>query len=383
MMYYFDNAASTKPYKEVIDYYAQVAQNIYSNPSALHKFGYEAAKLTEDAREKLLAVYELKDYEVVFTSGATESANLAIKGTIERFEDISKTHIITTGIEHACVTQPCLYLEGRGAKVSFLGVDRYGKIELDELKNAINKNTKLISIIWVNNENGIIQDIKKISETIKSISPQILLHIDATQGFGKVPADLSVADLISISAHKFHGPKGIGALFIKKGISLNCVEHGGGQQNGLRSGTINAPMIAALGKTCELTDISSSYRILREKQQYLYGALVKKFGEDVINSHIYENGYAPHILSVSFPSLKGEVLLHMLEANDIYVSTSSACSSRKKIKSVLANLGFSHEKITGTLRLSISEYTTEEEIDFLVSKLAEAVETLSLLRGKK
>ena len=382
-MYYFDNAASTKPYDEVIDYYAQISKNIYANPSALHKFGYEAAKLVEEAKEKLLSVYNLKDYDAVFTSGATESANLAIKGTIEKYEDITKTHIVTTGIEHACVTQPCLYLEERGVKVSFLGVDSFGRIDISELENVLNKNTKLVSIIWVNNENGIIQDIKAIAETVKSVCPQALLHLDATQGFGNIPADLSVADLISVSAHKFHGPKGIGALFIKKGVSLNCVEHGGGQQNGLRSGTINAPMIAALGKTCELTDVFSTNRVLKERQRYLYGALEKTFGSDVINSRIFESDYAPHILSISFPSLKGEVLLHMLESSDIYVSTSSACSSHKKIKSVLANLGFTQEKITGTLRLSISEFTTEEEIDFLVKKLDEAVGTLNLLRGKK
>ncbi len=382
-MFYFDNAASTKPYDEVIDYYVQISKNIYANPSALHKFGYEAAKLVEEAKEKLLSMYNLKDYDVVFTSGATESANLAIKGTIGKYEDITKTHIVTTGIEHACVTQPCLYLENKGSKVSFLRVNSFGKIDIDELKNVLNKNTKLVSIIWVNNENGIIQDIKAIAETVKEVSPQALLHLDATQGFGKISAGLSVADLISVSAHKFHGLKGIGALFIKKGVSLNCVEHGGGQQNGLRSGTINAPMIAALGKTCELTNVSSTYQILKERQHYLYKAIENVFGDDVINSRIFEDDYAPHILSVSFPSLKGEVLLHMLESNDIYVSTSSACSSHKKNKSVLANLGFSQERITGTLRLSISEFTTEEEIDFLVEKLDEAVGTLKILRGKR
>ena len=170
MIYYFDNAASTKPYKEVITYLSELLENEYANPSALHKFGYEAAKLTDTAKEKIKSVYRLSNYEVIFTSGATESANLAIKGTVERFSDITKTHIITTPIEHACVTEAFSYLAAKGVNTSFLKIDKYGRVDLDDLKSCITDKTKLVSIIWVNNETGIVQDIKSISQAIKSIN---------------------------------------------------------------------------------------------------------------------------------------------------------------------------------------------------------------------
>lgn len=381
MIYYFDNAASTKPYSEVITYLSELLENEYANPSALHKFGYEASKLTDIANEKLKAVYNLNNYDVIFTSGATESVNQAIKGTIERFSDITKTHIVTTPIEHACVTETFAHLEAKGVNASYVKIDKFGKLNIEDLKSKITDKTKLVSVIWVNNETGIVQDIAQISKAIKEVNPSTVFHIDATQGFGKINADLSCADMISISAHKFHGPKGIGALFVKKGINLSAILQGGGQQNNLRSGTINTPLIAAMGKACEQINIPNINSTLSELQKYLYGKIKDTFGEEVINTRIYDSNYAPHIMSLSFNGLKGEVILHMLEDKDIYVATSSACSAHKKKKSVLENLGFPTERINGTIRISLCEYTTKAEIDYLVENLITSVNLLRKLRG--
>lgn len=381
MIYYFDNAASTKPYPEVISYLSELLETEYANPSALHKFGYEVSKLTDTASENLKRLYKLNNFDVIFTSGATESVNMAIKGTVARFSDITKTHIITTPIEHACVSETFSYLASKGVGTSYVKIDKFGKIDIDDLKSKITDKTKLVSVIWVNNETGIIQDIEKIAKAIKEKNHSVLFHIDATQGFGKISGDISCADLISISAHKFHGPKGIGALFVKKGVNLNCVLHGGGQQNNLRSGTINAPMIAAMGKACELINIENINSELSSLQKYLYDKIEENFGKDVINTLIYDSNYAPHIMSLSFTSLKGEVILHMLEDKNIYVATSSACSAHKKKKSVLENLGFSSERIGGTIRISLCEFTTKDEIDYLVANLTYAVNLLKNLRG--
>ncbi|MBO4360068.1 MAG: aminotransferase class V-fold PLP-dependent enzyme, partial [Eubacteriaceae bacterium] len=288
---------------------------------------------------------------------------------------------ITTGIEHACVTNTCGYLEDKGAAVTYLSADSLGRIDIEELKSSINEHTKIVSVIWVNNETGIVQDIESVCRAVKERDSRILVHLDATQGFGKIPQDLSCADLVSVSAHKFHGMKGIGILYIKKGVHINGIMMGGGQQDGLRSGTINAPMIAALGKTVTMTDpkkVSSAMLPIRDA---LYGRLCEAFGEEALNSRIRQAAYAPHILNVSFPGLKGEVILHMLEDKGIYVATSSACSSRKKKNSVLENMGFSQERINGTIRISISEFTTEEETDMLMSELKGAVTLLRGLRG--
>ncbi|MCR4895081.1 MAG: cysteine desulfurase [Eubacteriales bacterium] len=381
MICYFDNAASTKPYDEAVELYAKLLTTEYANPSALHSFGYEAMKLVEAAKKEVTSIHDLKDFEPIFTSGATESVNLAIKGTIDKFADIRRTHIITTGIEHACVTNTCLYLEEKGASVTYLPTDSLGKIDTALLTDAINEHTKIVSVIWVNNETGIVQDIEAICRAVKAKDPGILVHLDATQGFGKIPQDLSCADLISVSAHKFHGMKGIGILYIRKGVHINGIMKGGGQQDDLRSGTINAPMIAALGKTVSMTDpvrISAAMLPVRDR---LYDSLTEAFGEDAVNSKIRQADYAPHILNVSFPGLKGEVILHMLEQKGIYISTSSACSSRKKKKSVLEHMGFSQERINGTIRISISEFTTLEEADCLIAELKSAVELLKGLRG--
>ena len=280
-----------------------------------------------------------------------------------------------------CRLNTCTFLEDKGAKVTYLPTDSLGRIDIGELENSINEHTKIVSVIWVNNETGIVQDIEAVCRAVKAADSRILVHLDATQGFGKIPQELSCADLISVSAHKFHGPKGIGILYIGKGVHINGIMKGGGQQDDLRSGTINAPMIAALGKTVAMTDPVKNSSVMLPLRDYLYERLTESFGEEALNSKIHQASYAPHIINLSFPGLKGEVILHMLEQKGIYISTSSACSSRKKKKSVLEHMGFSQERINGTVRISISEFTTREEIDMLVDELRAAVDLLRGLRG--
>lgn len=378
---YFDNAATTRPSKEVADYLYTTMLDQYANPSSLHKKAFEAKKLVEYAEKQVQRVLGLSGRRIVFTSGATESTNLAIKGTLEKFEDPKKLHIITTTIEHPCVSEVFRYYENKGVMSEYISVDRFGKIDQESLLGKIRPNTKLISLIWVNNEFGAVQPISEIIKKIRLINPSAFIHIDAVQGYGKIHDDFSDVDMISISAHKFHGPKGIGALILKKNLSIVPQILGGGQQDNYRSGTINAPLIGAMGKACELLSDEPCFAKLQQLQRYLYDTVCCEFGEEVINTKIKDSEYAPHILNVSFEGLKGEVLLHMMEEDDIFLSTSSACSSHKKNKkSVLKEIGLSQKQIDGTIRISLSEYNTAEQIDFMIQRLSVAVSKLSRLK---
>ncbi len=381
---YFDNAATTMPYPEIYETLQKYMMNEYANPSSLHKKGFSAAKAIEYTNKQILKAFKLHDRRVIYTSGATESANLAIKGTMEKYADYTKSKIVTTTIEHPCVSEVFSYYQTKGVDTAYIGVDGYGKINENQLYNEITPNTKIVSIIWVNNEFGALQNLSSIMKNIKKINKNTLIHIDAVQGFGKVNDDLSDADMITISAHKFHGPKGIGALIIKKSVTLFPQMLGGGQQDGFRSGTINAPSIAAMGKSCEIMMKNQAYQKIATIQKYLYDRLFALYGGQILNTKIYENSYGPHILNLSFEGLKGEVLLHMLEENNIYVSTSSACSThRKDHPSVLSQIGLNKKQIEGTIRISISEFNTREQADHLIDKLSEAVNKLRLLKGNR
>lgn len=377
---YFDNAASTKPYNETAEYMKEFMLSCYANPSSAHKKGFEAHKIIEYTNTQILTAFNLDKRRIVYTSGATESANLAIKGTLEKITDLSKCSIITSAIEHPCVSEVFKYYEKKSVDVRYIDVDPYGKINEKSLYESITSNTKLVSIIWVNNELGIVQNITRIMRRIKQINPLTLIHIDAVQGFTKVIADLSLADMISISAHKIHGPKGIGALILKKNITLEPQNLGGGQQNNFRSGTIPAPLIAGFGKSCEIHNQKSLIKNMREVQNYLYTELSNEFGSSIFNTKLDENEYAPHILNLSFLGLKGEVIVHMLEERGIYISMSSACSSHNKTKKTsLTALGLNQQRIDGTIRISISEFTTIEECKHLIKELSYTLERLKNL----
>jgi cysteine desulfurase len=299
---------------------------------------------------------------------------------MQKYDDISKAHIITTEFEHPCVSEAVRYCAQKGAQADFVSVDSYGIIKKDELISAVRPNTKLVSFIWVNNETGAVEPAAELIARIKEKNPSALVHIDATQGFGKIDDPLTGCDMITVSAHKFHGPKGVGALIIKDNITLNTQMHGGGQQGGLRSGTINAPAIAGMGKACEILLARHAKNEIGALQRYLYSRLSASFGEEAINTKLGKSAFAPHIVSISFPGLKSEVLLHMLEQDGIFVSSGSACSSHKKHASVLCAVGLDEARIQGTVRISLSEFNTTSEIDFFTEKLQDAV---ARLKGHK
>ncbi len=381
---YLDNAASTVCYENVAEYLAKELTTNYANPSSAHRFGISASREVENATKTILSFYGLKEdkWNIYFTSGATESANLAIKGTLEKYDDVKKAKIITTAIEHPCVGKVYEYYEKKGTETVFLPVDRYGKADLHKLSEEVDDKTKMVSIIFVNNETGIIQDIKAIGEIIKKKNPKALFHVDATQGYLE-KLDCTNVDMLSISAHKFHAPKGVGALIVRKGITLSPVLHGGGHQGGVRSGTVNSPLIGSMALALETLKKNDPAEKIREVQEYLYEKIKENFGEEVINSKIHEEKYSPHIVSISFEGLNGSHILYNLEENGIFVSTSSACSTHSKEKSILEKMGMTRKRAEGTVRISMSEFTTKEEIDIFVENLKNIVTKLrKLYRGR-
>jgi cysteine desulfurase len=292
---------------------------------------------------------------------------------LDRSENKGAIEIVTTTIEHPCVSEVFAHAQRQGVKASFVPVDRHGRVDGGQLHDAVSRNTRLVSLIWVNNEVGCLQDITKLIHAVKAANPDTLVHLDAVQAFGKVEADISAADMVSLSAHKFHGPKGVGALLVKGNIPLAPQILGGGQQENTRSGTINAPAIFAMGKAAEITRLTNPAAGIRAIQTCLYNALREAFGDGVFNTRLMEAEYAPHIVNFSLEGLKGEVLLHMLEEDGIYVSTSSACSSRRDHKdSPLYALGYGRERVDSALRVSASEMNTTDEVDFLMDRLKAA-----------
>ncbi|MGN8913403.1 cysteine desulfurase family protein [Anaerofustis butyriciformans] len=380
---YLDNAATTMCYKEAAKEIEKYLLYDYANASAVHKKGFEAGKILKETKDNLLDFLNIKENRrVIFTSGATESVNMAIKGTIGKIKHPENINIITTNIEHPCVTNVFHYYEDLNVKTKYVPVDKNGVINLEELVNSIDKNTKLVSIIYVNNEFGVVQDVEKIIKKVKEKNENVLVHIDATQAVGKVDLKLKDADMISLSAHKFHGPKGIGALVLKENITLLPLLHGGGQQESYRSGTINTPLIAGLNEAVKITNKNFEENKKIFKDLFLY--TVSKLSSDIKDYHIntpYEKAdISYHILNVSFKGIKGEVLLHMLEEDNIYVSVSSACSSRNTtVNSILKAIDVDDELINGTIRISFSEFNTKEQIDVFIKQLKENIERLHLL----
>jgi len=384
---YFDNAATTVCYKEAEEEIKKYLLESYANPSAVHKKGFEAGKILKETKDDILDFLKLDNKRrVIFTSGASESVNLALKGTIGKYKNPKDINIITTVIEHPCVTNVFKYYESLNINTKYITVDKYGVINKKELINSIDENTKIVSIIYVNNEFGVVQDIGKIIKDIKNKNDNVLVHIDATQAVGKVDLELKDADMISLSAHKFHGPKGIGALILKDNITLIPLIHGGGQQEGYRSGTINTPLIAGLDQAIKITNKNLEENKKIYKDLFVY--TVEKLNENIKDFYIntpYKNAdVSYHILSVSFKGIKSEVLLHMLEEHNIFVSISSACSSRNTgINTILKAIDLDDDLINGTIRISFSEFNTKEEIDYFIIKLKECINRLNLLNKYK
>lgn len=383
MQAYLDNSATTKPYKEVVDEMVLALTDDFGNPSAAYRQGFEIEKKIKKIRTDISKTLGVEDKNIIFTSGGTESNNAIIR-SVARLNKKRKNHIITSAIEHPAVLNTVRDLEKDGFEVTVLGVDEKGKISIDELKSSITEKTSLVSIMYVNNEIGVIEPIKEISKVLSTYE-DILLHVDAVQAYGKINFkinDIGV-DFLSVSSHKIHGPKGIGFMYIKDTNKFSPLITGGGQEFNLRPGTENVPGIYGLGKAVEILfkDIDEKIDSMKSKRDYLYKKISEGIEDIVVNSDI-ENGVC-HVLNISFKEVKGEVLLHYLEGDNICVSTGSACSSKKKGSHVLNAIGLSTEYIDGAVRFSVSDTTTFEELDYAVEKLKTYVSTIRLLSRKR
>lgn len=375
---YLDNSATTCAYESVGDLVRKVMCQDYGNPSSMHKKGMEAEQYIKEAKEILAKLWKVQEKEIFFTSGGTESDNLALIGAAKANRRAGN-HLITSAIEHPAIINTMRYLEEEGFRVTFLPVDRYGRIKLDALKNALCKETILVSVMYVNNEVGSVQPIQEAAGIVKAYNRNILFHVDAVQGFGKYriyPKRLKV-DMCSVSGHKIHGPKGIGALYVDSGVKIQPIVFGGEQQRNVRSGTENVAGIAGLGLAAKLIyeDLDKKIAGMRQlKQHFIEG--VSEIENTTIHG-MYDETSAPHIISVGFAGIRSEVLLHALEEKGIYVSSGSACASNHpQVSGVLKGIGAGQEFLDATLRFSMSEFTTREEIDYTLETLKELVPAL-------
>jgi len=381
---YLDNSGTTKQYAEVTEEMLQVMENDYGNPSSLHRLGLSAEKLVKRARREVADSLGASPEEIYFTSGGTESDNSAILGAAYSRRR-SGNKIITVKTEHPAVLESCRRLERDGFHLVYLAVDQEGVVDLHQLKSELDQQTILLSIMHVNNEVGTLQPVSEIfnikSDWNEKNKRDVLLHVDAVQSYGKFDLSNLSADLVSLSGHKVHGPKGIGALYIKKGVCIDPMMVGGGQERGQRSGTENVPAIAGFGVAASL--INRDRGKTAKRMAELKDRLASRIGAEI--KDVRFNGGAgatasPAILNVSFLGIRGEVLLHSLEQEGIYVSTGSACASNKKGQShVLKAMGLSSQEIEGAIRFSLGAFNTLEEIDITVDKLAAAVQKMRRL----
>lgn len=375
-MIYFDNSATTKPFPEVIDSFVKVSANYFANPSSLHGFGGQAEKLLSQARAQAAKLLSVKSNELVFTSGGTEGNNLAVKGAALFYKNRGK-HVITTEIEHPSVKEPFKQLEAIGFDVTCLPVDSNGRVNVKDVQKAIRHDTILVSVMHVNNETGTIQPIKEIGELLHN-HPQILFHVDHVQGMGKVPFHLNQyhVDLCTISAHKIHGLKGTGILYIRDGVQLAPLLTGGNQEGKRRSGTENVAGAVSMAKALRIImekhedkseHLSIVYKVLRTGLEKIEGVVV----------NTPKTNAAPHILNISLPGMKSEVVVHALEEKDIYVSTTSACSSKQKtVSSTLTAMGVPDRIASSAIRLSLTYDNTIEEAEKVIKAVQETVEAL-------
>ena len=382
-MIYLDNAATTIPYKEVTEEMAKADRTFFANPSSMHSAGYEAEKQVALAEETILKAIGGVGGTLIFTSGGTESNNLALFGTV--FHALKRTpHIITTKIEHPSVLEPAKALESLGAEVTYVSPDESGFIHPDDVVKNIKDNTLLVSVMGVNNETGAIQPVAAIAKRVKAKNPRILVHTDCVQAFGNIQINASSwgVDMISLSGHKIHGPKGIGGLYIAKNTRINPVMLGGHQQNNLRSGTHNTTGILGFAKAVELTEEHFSEK--NEKRIALKRRLIENLKpDDLFEIHNEGDLYAPHIISVRVKNVRAEVLLHALEPEGICISAGSACSSNKPAPShVLTAMGYDKSKIEETIRVSTGAFSTKEDIDSFCLAVKKEAATLSRFTRK-
>lgn len=373
-MIYLDNAASTQVHEKVLDEMLPYFEEHFGNPSSIHKHGRLASTAVQNARKRIATLINAEPQEILLTSGGTESNNTALYGITHKKKE---NHVITSLIEHDAILEPCKCLERDGSRITYLPVDKYGLVNPEDVRTEITDDTCLISIMLANNEVGTIQPIKEIC--MIAHEKNILVHTDAVQAVGKIPIDVKDldVDLLSLSSHKINGPKGVGALYVKTGTELDPLILGGGQENGLRSGTENVPNIVGFGKACQL----AKENMIQNEERFV--TLSTKLRSRILQeiSHVTFNGHPekriPNNTHFTFLGVNGEDLIIKLDENNIAASTGSACSVRtQKASHVLKAMGFSHEQITGSLRLTIGVLNTEKEIDDTVEVLKKIVNEL-------
>ncbi|HBZ09677.1 MAG TPA: cysteine desulfurase [Bacillus bacterium] len=376
-MIYFDNSATTKPYEEVLQAFVQVNKEFFGNPSSLHALGGKSEQLLTTAREQIAQLAGVHSNEIIFTSGGSEGNNLAIKGTALMHRSRGN-HIITTSVEHPAVTEACEQLRMLGFDITYIDVDKDGRVSSDDMIRAVTDKTILVSMIHVNNEVGTIQPVEEVGRRLKDF-PKVLFHVDNVQGASKVPLDIyrSNIDLCTFSAHKFHGLKGSGFLFVKKGVKIAPLISGGNQEKSLRSGTENTGGIVAMAKAFRIAENKrkSNMESLLEIKKYIIHQLEEVPGL-VINTP--RDHAAPHIVNVSAVGLKGEVIVHALAEQGIFISTTSACSSKDKTPSgTLRAMGVPEEEATGAIRISLSYENTLEEAEKMVHAFKQVLDRLN------
>ena len=383
MEIYLDNSATTKPYQEVVDKMVLALTTQYGNPSSIYKKGIEVEREIKEIRRNIARSLGAKETEIYFTSGGTECNNTIIR-SVAKLNKKTKNHIISTVIEHPSVLNTLKDLEADGFEVTYLPVGKDGKISLEDLKNAIKKETILVSVMHVNNEIGTIQPIEEIGKYLKSLDEKVYFHVDGVQSYAKIkfrPSRYNI-DFMSVSGHKLHGPKGIGFMYVKENNRIKPLLTGGGQEIGIRSGTENVPGIYGIGEAVRILnqDLEGTIDKIRGLRDLLKEEILANIDNVKINSP--EDGVC-HVLNVSFRGVRGEVLLHYLEQKEIYVSTGSACSSKKKGSHVLNAIGLTPDEIEGAIRFSLSDLNTKEEIMKTVEILKESVSDLRMIIGRR
>lgn len=375
---YFDNSATTRCYPEVAEIVVKTMTEDFGNPSAMHLKGVEAEKYVREAAQTLAKILKVNEKEIIFTSGGTESNNLALFGGADANKR-SGNHIITTSVEHAAVGQPAERLEQMGYEVTIVPVDHRGVVQLEALEKALRPDTILVSTMYVNNEVGAVMPVEEIAKLVHEKSPKALYHVDAIQAFGKyrIYPQKAGIDMLSVSSHKIHGPKGVGFLYINEKARIQPQILGGGQQAGMRSGTDNVPGIAGLGVAAKMvyTDFDEKIEHMYQLKERLAEGFLKLPDVRLNGMEIREG--APQILSASFLGVRSEVLLHTLEEKGIYVSAGSACSSHKrKAAGTLSAMGMEAAQRESTLRFSFSEENTFEEVDYVLEVIGQVLPML-------
>lgn len=375
---YFDNSASTRVLDSVKDIVVKTMTEDYANAAAKHRKGMEAEQYIREARKIIAGTLKAAEKEILFTSGGSESNNMALIGTALANQRAGR-HIISTAVEHPSVYNPLTYLEELGFEITFLPVDHNGHISLQQLEESIRPDTILVSVMYVNNEVGAVEPIEEISRIIKAKNPSVIFHVDAIQAYGKyvIRPKKQGIDLLSVSGHKIHGPKGVGFLYIRSGVKIKPLIYGGGQQNNLRSGTENVPGAAGLGVAAKemYTNHEEKIRRLTELKDYMTDRLGEIEGTSINSKKGAES--APQIVSVSFEGVRSEVLLHALEDKGIYVSSGSACSSHHPgISGTLKEIGVAQKYLDATIRISFGIFNTKEEIDYCIDTLKELLPVL-------